>query len=145
MDVVVHSFPGGWASIFHCGSSNNIRSPGIWLNKESTGFGFRWDTISQTNVAVNSGSGLVIGETNHLQYDVTQGTLKITLNGEVLLERTDLSQHKTYDNMVCYASDPWYPAADVTISNLIVSDGTATTAKPTKQPTPTPTRSPTLE
>merc|ERR1711937_818413 len=48
--------------------------------------------------------------------------------------------------MVCYASDPWYDAADVTVSNIVIWSGGAepTTRKPTKAPSAAPTNSPSV-
>merc|ERR1712062_174894 len=45
----------------------------------------------------------------------------------------------------CYGSDPWYPAADATISNLFIGDPAAavTTGRPTRDPTAEPTAEPT--
>lgn len=35
MDVTVHSFPSGWGSVFHCGTIDTQRSPGIWMHPTS--------------------------------------------------------------------------------------------------------------
>merc|ERR1719474_677179 len=63
------------------------------------------------------------------------------VNGQVMVEKTGTAP--TYNDMVCYVSDPWYNAADVTVTNLLITDGT--TNDPTTDPTDDPTAEPTLE
>ena len=62
-----------------------------------------------------------MGETYHLEIDITQGTHKVTINGEVKVNE-NVQRHATYQNVKYYASDPWYAAADVTLSNIIISN-----------------------
>ena len=126
MDIVIHSFPSVWCNIIHCTSGEiTVRLPAISMSQYSgTTLGFLpvFSNDGDDNQFEPTYDALVIGETYHLEMDITQSTHKVTLNGEV---KTDIvkNTHHTYimENITCYASDPWYDAANVTISNLIIS------------------------
>ena len=126
MDIVIHSFPSDWANIIHCTSGeNSVRLPAIYIHPDSaTGLGFYpiFSNDGNENYYKRTNDALVTGETYHLEMDFTQSTHKVTLNGEIKAD--DFKEtHDTYllENITCYASDPWYDAADVTISNLIIA------------------------
>lgn len=146
MDVVVHSWPSGNANIIHCGSADSVRQPGVWIHPNSAstlGFNVYW----QPESAVKTGEAMELEETYRLVMDMTQGLFKVTVNGEVRWDVDDVGTHSTYENMECYVSDPWWDAADVTITNLLITDGatanpTAVTAGPTVAPTAAPTADP---
>jgi len=130
MDAVVNSFPSStWENFFHCGSADSIRMPGIWLHPSSNTNGFRMHVPSEPGWV---GGALVIGETYHIEIDYTQSLLSVTINGESVYSAAK-SQHTTYDSMIVYGSDPWYGAADVTVSNLVIwsGDEPTTTESPT--------------
>jgi len=141
MDIVIHSWPSSWANIFHCGTSNYYH-PSLYLHPSSGSNGFRVHT--QWNQHFWSGDALVLGDTYHVEVDMGQGSFLLTVNGEVSFSGTG-SKHSASTNTACYASDPWWPTVDVTISNLIVADGAVTTAEPTtttttEEPTQSPTK-----
>ena len=125
MDVLIHSFPGGWASVFHCTPGDNYpRVPGIWLHpnsKSGMGFHLKFSNNGGTNYGPDTGGNFVAGETYHVEIDITQGTHKVTINGEVKVNQ-NVQHHAKYSNVKCYAGDPWYAAADVTLSNIIISN-----------------------
>jgi len=128
MDITPNSFPTGWASVFHCGSTNNIRQPGIWLHPDSDDDGATWEGFhisyshaSSTNPYINPGPHLVAGQTYHFELDITQSSLVITIDGTVQYEDMAYTSHTTYDSQPCYSGDPWYEAADVEIANLVIS------------------------
>jgi len=153
MDVTINSIhTGGWASVFHCGSSNGIRMPGIWLHSDSatdgasnSGFGLRWTHDDNSNDAVQT-EYVTVGQTYHLEIDITESLYTVTQDG-VIQHSESKGDHTTYDSMVCYASDPWYSAADVSISNIVVWSGAepTTTGEPTSDPTGVPTSDPTAK
>jgi len=139
MDVVIHSWPSNWFNIIHCGSVNSMRQPGVWIHGWSAseiGFHVLWDPESN----VNTGGALELEETYRLVMDMSQGSFKVTVNGDVRWDRHDVGTHSNYDNVKCYVSDNWYNAADVTITNLLITDGA--TANPTAAPTRGPTAGP---
>mmetsp|Transcript_33410 Transcript_33410/g.54387 ORF Transcript_33410/g.54387 Transcript_33410/m.54387 type:complete len:333 (+) Transcript_33410:146-1144(+) len=127
-DVVINSFPAGWASVFNCGSDNSIRTPGFWLHPDSgtagaefEGFHISFSTLSNTNAWINPGPELVTGQSYHVELDVTQSSRVVTIDGVVRAEDTAFEAHNTYDSLPCYSGDPWYDAADVVITNLVIS------------------------
>jgi len=125
MDIVVHSFPSGWASIFHCGRDvDTVRMPGIWLHAQSgngKGFHSRFSNTGNWNYGVDTGEYIMIGNTYHWAMDIAQGSFKVTVNGDLKHRANELPSHSKLKDVACYASDPDWDAADVTISNLIVS------------------------
>jgi len=152
MDVTIHSIPtSGWGSVFHCGSENIIRMPGIWLHDQSgtdgagqEGFYTTWrDGDNNDKIQTDH---LTVGQTYHLEIDITESLFTVTQDG-VVQYSGEKADHTTYDSMVCYASDPWHDAADVTLSNIVVWSGAepTTTGEPTSDPSVAPTSDPTAE
>jgi len=142
MDIVIHSWPTDWANMFHCGTQNYYH-PSFYLHPSSVSNGFRLHT--QQGRHFWSGDALVLGDTYHVEADMGQGSFMLKVNGEVRFSDTGGSTHSASKNTACYASDPWWPTVDVTISNLIVADGAVTTAEPTtttttEEPTQSPTK-----
>jgi len=140
MDIVPHAWGGCYPQIFHCGSNDNIQVPGVWLCNND--FHIGWSGIEG---GANIGANMQLEETYNLQLDVDQGALTVKVNGEVKLEKTGTAP--TYNDMVCYVSDPWRNAADVTVANLLITDGATNdpTKDPTRDPSADPTPEPTLE
>ena len=70
-----------------------------------------------------------------MELDITPGTFTFAVNGTVLYDAS-VAPHTTYINNTypCWASDPWYPAVDGTISNLIIG----TTGNQTESPSLSP-------
>ena len=81
----------------------------------------QWSTVDNER-ARNHTDYINIGETYHLQIDVTQGWLKITLDDEVHYNAAK-ERHSTPDNVPCWMSSPWDDVANVTVSNLRVYSG----------------------
>ena len=130
MDIVVHSHPtdvvGG---ILHCGTKNHSpseRYPAIFLYRPSTGnhgFNVRL-TTSDTGCCgegPNKSSPLNLEQSYHLEVEFTQSWLSVEVDGV----STYFEYHGTHTTGVqpCYASAPWYAAADVTISNFRILAG----------------------
>ena len=112
----------------HCGSDNAIRLPGIWLHPSSgtdggsyEGFHIIWSDTAGTNKFQTE--YVTVGETYHLEIDVTQSWLTMTQNGVTQIDQSWPAQ-STFESLPCYASDPWTtPAADVTIQNIEIWSG----------------------
>lgn len=126
MDIVIHSFPSNWASIIHCTpGENSVRLPGVFIHANSaTTMGFYpvFSNDGDRNYFKQTSDALVIGETYHFEMDITQSTYKVTVNGVVKADDV-VQPHNTYmlENITCYASNPWWDAANVTISNLFIT------------------------
>ena len=125
LDVIIHSFPDAWANIIQCTTGNNHpRIPGILIHPTSAttmGFAVKFSNDGDENYGPSTGGALVAGTNYHLEIDISQGTHKVTVNGIVVVNELEVGPHALYSNVMCYASDPWHPAADVTISNLYVA------------------------
>ena len=129
MDITINSLPTGWASIFHCGSSDSIRQPGIWIHPQSgtdnaqhESFHISYSTVNNWNPWKQTETDLVIGETYSLKIHITQTSLQVSVNDIIEITDDNYDNHNIYTNQPCYASDPWYAAADVSIENLIISE-----------------------
>ena len=126
MEITVNSIPTGWASIFHCGSANTIRQPGIWLHPESddqgatyTGFHISYSTTTNYNPWVNPTPHVQIGQKYELKIVIQDGYLRIYLDGvEVHAEGGNI--HNILEDEPCFAGDPWYEGADVLIENIVI-------------------------
>lgn len=146
LDVTIHSIPSGWASVFHCGSENGIRMPALFMHPYSAtddsgaeGFHTCWTHDDNSNDCIQT-EHFTVGQTYHIEIDVTDSLYTVTQDG-VVQSSDSKADHTTYDSMVCYASDPWYTAADVTLSNIRVWAGDEPTT--TDEPSPGPTDEPT--
>merc|ERR1719273_646719 len=142
MDVVIHSFPSsGWQNFFHTGSSDGIRWPGIWLHPTSGGGSYAGFRLHCPGVPNSVGSALNLEQTYHIVIEYTQSWLYVEIDGTSVYDASHQS-HTNYDSMTVYGSDPWYTAADVTVSNVIIWSGAEappTTAAPSAEPSPAPT------
>ena len=128
MDIVIHSFPSNWASIFRIGESDGYRWPGVYLHPNAgtpdtywTGFWVAWRySGSPDDFHAGLGGALVIGETYHLEIEYDQTTFNVTINEEALWNVAK-ETHTLQQSVPCYSSDSDFLTADVTISNFEVS------------------------
>lgn len=143
MDIEVHSIGTGHENVLHCGSILQERQPAIWIHPDQ-GFANRWFTAEgQTNANFQ---GIEAGQTYHLEFDMAPYTWKVTVDGvETPHSLNELGAPLTYENLVCYASNPWNKAADATISNLFIGIPLPPVAQPTADPTLSPSFSPTMD
>lgn len=130
LDITVHTYPeSNWESVFHCGTENAERLPGIWLHPKSVDQGFLtcWSHAEKSNDC-KWDEPLTLNQTYHLEIDITSTLYTITRDGVQQYNGTK-QDHTTYDSLACYASNPWASegAADVTLSNIKIWSG----AKPT--------------
>lgn len=94
-----------------------------------------WNPFKQTP-AIQAGS------TYHLELFITQSSFKIVQDGVIAYESNNYANHQVYSSVPCYVGDPWWPAANVTISDIIITknvgadEGVSTI---TQQPTSSPT------
>ena len=65
---------------------------------------------------------LNLEQTYHIVIEYTQSWLYVEIDGESVYDASHQT-HTNYDEMVVYGSDPWYGAADVTVSNVIIWSG----------------------
>lgn len=126
---MIHSIPSSnWANIFRGGSSGAI--PSVFLhptaadaNGQYKGFWVRYPLGTDENSeGVSVGDAVVISAKYHLSLDFTQRWVRITIDGKTVYDAAKAA-HETRDEVKLYLSGWNYDAADVTVSNLIVSSG----------------------
>ena len=119
----------GWQNVFHVGNSDNERLPGFWLGAQSGTEGAADDgfhLVYGTNAFWNqhedqSAAGGAFTDNMNIHYKSyqTQDHLTIWENDEILYD-SGYNSHPTPIDRNVYVGDPWYPAADVIITNLII-------------------------
>ena len=119
---------GGWRPLFHKGSVDTERGPGIWLNPGSNRIHFRISTTANWNEGSDSVADLPYGTWSHVAFVKAGNQWKCYVNG-VLDTAFTLSGTTTGNNGPIYvADDPWYAGSntsidDVRLYNTALSDG----------------------
>ena len=131
-------------SIFHCGTSKEMRMPWIVLKNQSATEGFRvkFSTISESNFGGWTGEELSENVTYHLDINVTQSRFTVSVDDVVLLDDIK-DEHTLNESIPCYAGSPYYPAFDVELSSIQITS--YSTSYPTQEPTNVPTAQPTSD
>ena len=118
-DLVVHSIYGNdYHSIFHMGSSNSERSPGIWLNPSASTLHLRISDSSSWNSGYGAGDTLDFNIWYNIKITACDGTITYYLD-----DVSKTSYDRTIDSRTdtpVYGSDPWWDAANVTIKNIVI-------------------------
>ena len=137
----VNSNAAYWENVFHIGNSDFQRWPGIWLSETSgtngdpnDGFHISYGTNSNWNpVGGPSAAGGAYYDGDIIVYKSiqTQDRLTIIENGITVFDSV-WDDHPLATNVPVYISNPWYVAADVVITNLVISSLTATTTQQEK-------------
>jgi len=130
MDIEIHSLPSSnWANILRGGvGGTNGANPSVFLHPTAgdddatyKGFWVRYPSgTGSSSEGVAVGNAVVIGETYHLEFDFTQTWLRIMIDGHTVYDSAKAT-HETHDSVRLYLSGWSYDAADVTVSNLVVS------------------------
>eukprot|EP01084_Bolivina_argentea_P067103 122293_1 len=122
-DVTINAFSAGWASIFSCGNIDYSRNPGVWLsaNSQTNGFHLTWSSKENNNNQWNRGGPLQIGKKYSIEYIVTLNVLTIKINDEIVVHVDPFyNPLLSLTNIKCYGGNPFYPAANVNIENIII-------------------------
>merc|ERR1719273_2183887 len=127
MTVVIKSFPQEWANIFHCGSTDEVRMPSIYIHPNSgdpgatwEGFLVVWSTKDDWNSYISLGPALEVDRSYHLEFDVQQNRCRLKVNGQEVYRATKRS-HEKLSTVPCYASNPWDTSADVIIQDVMIA------------------------
>lgn len=143
MDITIHTFPySSWQSIFQCiGTSTSNRLPHVFLHYTSDNNGGEYEgfqvrlTTEAGEIGPRSTKHLNDEETYHLDIDFTQTWLRVKVDGETVYYsyNAEYGAHPTFESASCYASAPSccgsltsWSAADVTISNILITSGIIT-------------------
>ena len=127
-DLVVHGIRQGWHNIIHIGDSDGQRSPGFWLYPGDTKLHARMSDTQSANQGYDPAEKLQIGTLYRVKLEGVNGTISLYLNG--IRKTTRTAQHIQRNNAQVWAGDPWYGAANVTVSNLAIYDGPAPANRP---------------
>ena len=126
---IIDSTTSTWESVFHVGNENMQRWPGLWVHPNADvegdsndGFHISYGTTTHNNPygpTSSAGGAHYDGDTIIYKSIQTQSRLTIIENGETIFD-ADYDPHPTATNVAVYIGDPWYVAADITISNLVI-------------------------
>jgi len=122
MEVQINSLPSwnsGWHSVFHCGDGDRVRMPIIKLNMDPkiNGFYVRFSNDENWDSGLDHSFDLHAGQSYKLTIQVTQTGIMLWINDQRYYAG-NFPSHSLIDSIPCYVGDPWFPAADVVISNL---------------------------
>ncbi|KAJ6242826.1 hypothetical protein M0813_02676 [Anaeramoeba flamelloides] len=107
-------------SIFHNGSTNDRRTPAIWIHQNQTTIHFRHDTNLEKNdgVDLTSPNRIKCGIWYHWAVSVCGSKVIHYINGEIA-QKGNLKGEPIKPLEDCWIVDPWYgPAKGVTIRNF---------------------------
>ena len=123
MDIRIKAFPeSGMGNILQCGSITQNRYPGIWIHsEEGIGFDVRFSDQDNWNNGPYTGA-VTTNQWYHLEMNITQSTFRVTVDNEIKYDASK-SRHDTYQDMMCYLGNPWDPAADVEVRNMLYEEG----------------------
>ena len=161
------------ANVFHCGDTDDMRMPSIYIHGNSDdegstfeGFTMFWSTINDGYNYINPNPGpvLEVGTVYHVELDITQNQWGFAVDGKLMFEG-DKDNHETSLTVPCYASFPDEDGADAVIDNIVITPGSCPynhrhhiiffkpilfcldasdlTSSPTKDPTYMPSSDPT--
>ena len=126
-DVIIHSFPSGWASLLQCGKKNAQRQAGIWINEKAghskwkkSGFHTKFSTKAHWNYGARGTDPLQTGKEYHVKLEITESRMKLSVNGIVQYDEHK-DEHQLSESIPCYVGGPWHSAADAEISNLLIT------------------------
>lgn len=105
--------------------------PGIWISPKSKTLGFyvRFSTNTDWDQGTWAGGALSLNTPYHLVIDVAQSLWSIQVNG-ALAFGSEKDNHALSRQIPCYASNPWYKAADVEISRVLVTESESSDCAP---------------
>jgi len=122
MDLIVHSFPtSGWMNVFCIGSQY---MPSLWIHHTSDDDGGSyegWWLRFQNNQDQSLGDEpLVVNKQYHFEMDWTQSYIWVRINNRTVWDKA-ASSHTNYASKEIWISHNSWTAADVTITNFVVS------------------------
>jgi len=129
-------YHGRWTSLLHCGNSNTIRMPGIWLwYRDRKNFPHRyglhvvWSTKRHSNWGGHRHQMHRLKPPNwrlhkvyHFEMDVSDHYVTVKIDGRVI-QRHRKPAHHLLKNQRCWAGDPWHSTAAgvVLMRNILIT------------------------
>uniref|UniRef100_A0A7S1APX1 Uncharacterized protein n=2 Tax=Noctiluca scintillans TaxID=2966 RepID=A0A7S1APX1_NOCSC len=122
LDITPHDSapPDAWRSIVHIGNPHEKNVPVLWLQPKSTQFAACMSR-QHGSVCCSPPEALPTGEVTHVVARLVGDTFTVSLNGHEKCSTDGFSQNRVpaQSNVDVWFSDPWDPAADVTVANLM--------------------------
>eukprot|EP01083_Nonionella_stella_P170591 580883_1 len=108
-----------WESILHIGHENMQRSPGFWLHPKSYQLHVRLSDTQSNNTGYDPNVELEKGVLYQIRLQCVNNEVSLFVNDKLKKFSTDV-YHVTGYKCPVFVSDPWYTAANVTITDLKV-------------------------
>ena len=126
MRVTIFAFPGGgFVNILHIGRNDfTERYPAVWLtpSSETDGFGITYSNLQSSFYSFNTGQALIRDTLYEMEIYVAATALWVVINGsQVYSDYAYAARDHNFtalSELPVYASSPWHPAANVTLSHL---------------------------
>jgi len=122
MDITVHSIPSSnWVNVFRIGSNYQ---PSLWIHDTADNDGGSyegWNLRFQNDDDTSLGDEpLVVNGSYHFEMDWTQSHIWVKINNRTVWDKA-ASTHTNFDSKEIWISSNGWAAADVTITNFVVS------------------------
>ena len=122
-DITPHdgARPNLWRSIVHFGNSNDQRLGGIFLYPGSTRLQPCVSRESEGDICCGPEEVLPVGQSTHVGVRLVGDSLAVSLNGKQMCSTGGFFENRVpgQSGVDVWFSDPWYPAAEVTVANLV--------------------------
>jgi len=107
---------GAWTNIFHKGSADGTRNPGMWIYPGRSALHVRSGSNSNWNNGCDVTEDLPIGEWTHLVLTHDGQGIRVFRNRKVVCESNYGAPLQNEGPL--YFSDPWYQAANVEVADF---------------------------
>ena len=106
-----------WESILHIGNENMQRSPGFWLHPKSYKLHVRLSDTMSNNTGYDPNIELEKGGLYRIKFQSVDGNVSLFIDDKLQQFAANVNHVARYKCPV-FVSDPWYQAANVTITDL---------------------------
>ncbi|XP_065679574.1 uncharacterized protein LOC124814293 isoform X2 [Hydra vulgaris] len=129
--VYPKSYSKGWKSVFHLTQGKDYgaygdRIPGVWFHDDGSGKLSIFTAVNGNNNYYVATAPLPLNQWSSVKIcqSVHNGKYwySVDLNG-INIHRVENSDARDFQNIIVYASDPWYAAQNALISNIIIVNG----------------------
>jgi len=107
---------GPWTNIFHKGSADSTRNPGVWVYPGRSAIYIRSGSNSNWNNGCDITDDLPLGEWNHVAFTHDSQGIRVFRNAKVVCE-SNYGAPVQNDGPL-YFGDPWYEPASADVADL---------------------------
>jgi len=109
-----------WRNILNFGNSNSQKLPAFFLYPGSTRLRIDMNRQDMEDVSCAPEGALPVGQVTHVRVQLVGDTFTVFFNGQQVCSNQDFWNRVPGQPYVSvWFSDPWWPAADVTVANLV--------------------------